>query len=108
MRPTETAFDKHLLVAFSMREERETKHSPTLLGSNCRFTLRVPLCGFFPQRTEVTIQRLKHQGRKVGDTFIPIPQLEKVSSHEVKLLAKGHPEVEASEEKKKKKRKPQA
>ena len=43
--------------------------------------------------------------RKVGTIFIPILQLGKVSSTEVKLLAKGHPEVRASEKEKKEKEK---
>lgn len=46
---------------------------------------------------------LKCQGQKVGGIFIPILQLGKVSSNEVKLLAKGHPEVRASEKKKREK-----
>lgn len=40
---------------------------------------------------------VKCQGRKVDSLFIPIPQLAKVSSNKVRLLAKGHPEVRASE-----------
>ena len=53
----------------------------------------------------MAFQRLLHL-RKVGTVFIPILQLGKVSSTEVKLLAKGHPEVRASgKEKKQKKRK---
>lgn len=44
---------------------------------------------------------VKCQGREVGGIFIPILQLGRVSSNKVMLLAKGHPEVRASEEKKK-------
>lgn len=51
------------------------------------------------QRTKKTLEAisLKYQGRPGGGIFIPILQLGKVSANEVKLLAKGHPEVRASE-----------
>lgn len=43
---------------------------------------------------------LFHENVRVGGIFIAILQLDKVSSKEVKFLAKGHPEVRASGKKK--------
>ena len=82
----------------TLQEWREST-APTLLGLSLQLH-EENFLGLLPSQNREGFSEtapVKCQGRKVGSLFIPIPQLAKVSSNEVRLLAKGHPEVRASE-----------
>lgn len=82
--------------AYFVQEWREST-APTLLGLSLQLHEENFLGAPSLSKQRGLLRACSSQVSGKEGSLIPIPQLAKVSSNKVRLLAKGHPEVRASE-----------